>query len=66
VSSTSTPTTSRERFGDWNSPKATLVAARWVTARRDELLALGAGIAFETVFSTREKVEFIAPAKARG
>lgn len=56
----------RERFGDWNSPTATLDAARWVTARRDELLALGEGIAFETVFSTREKVEFIARAKARG
>lgn len=28
----------RERFGDWNSPQASLDAARWTTARREELL----------------------------
>ena len=56
----------QHRFGDWNSPTATLDAARWVTARREELLARGEGIAFETVFSSAEKVAFIARAKARG
>jgi predicted ABC-type ATPase len=45
----------RDRFGDWNSPEATLKAARWTTQRREELLAQRAGIAFETVFSTEEK-----------
>jgi predicted ABC-type ATPase len=56
----------RDRFGDWNSPEAVLDAARWTDARREELLALGVGIAFETVFSTDAKVEFLARAKDQG
>lgn len=56
----------RDRFGDWNSPTAVAQAATWVTARREELLASGRGIAFETVFSTPEKVEFLSRAKAAG
>lgn len=56
----------RDRFGDWNSPKAVLEAARWTEARREELLAAGDGIAFETVFSSAAKVDFVARAKARG
>lgn len=36
----------RDRFGDWNSPAAILDAARWVAARREEVLARGEGIAF--------------------
>ncbi len=50
----------RDRFGDWNSPQAVLDAARRVTARREELLTQGAGIAFETVFSAPDKVDFVA------
>jgi predicted ABC-type ATPase len=56
----------RDRFGDWNSPQAVLDAARWTEARREELLAAGEGIAFETVFSSAGKVDFVARAKARG
>lgn len=56
----------RDRFGDWNSPQAMLEAARWTTARREDLLARGEGIAFETVFSSMEKLEFVARARARG
>ena len=56
----------RDRFGDWNSPQAVLDAARWTDARREELLSLGAGIAFETVLSTPAKIDFIARAKDRG
>ena len=56
----------RDRFGDWNHPDAVLNAARWTTARREELLATRAGIAFETVLSTDEKVDFIARAKDAG
>jgi predicted ABC-type ATPase len=56
----------RDRFGDWNSPEAVLQAARWTSARRDELLAQGAGIAFETVFSTVEKVDFLLRARRGG
>lgn len=56
----------RDRFGDWNSPEAVLEAARWTTARREELLAARQGIAFETVFSTDDKLDFVARAKAAG
>jgi predicted ABC-type ATPase len=56
----------RDRFGDWNSPEATLQAARWVSARREELLARDEGIAFETVFSAPDKVDFLSRAKASG
>jgi predicted ABC-type ATPase len=56
----------RDRFGDWNSPEASLQAAQWTAARREDLLSERAGIAFETVFSTHEKVDFLARAKACG
>jgi len=56
----------RDRFGDWNSPEATLEAARWTTARREALLAVHQGIAFETVFSTDDKLDFVVRAKAAG
>ena len=47
----------RERFGDWNSPAAVLDAARWTEARREELLAARASVAFETVLSSEGKIE---------
>lgn len=56
----------RDRFGDWNSPEAVLEAARWTANRRAQLLAAHQGIAFETVFSTVDKVDFVASAKAAG
>lgn len=56
----------RDRFGDWNAPEAVLDAARWAEARREELLALRAGIAFETVFSAPDKVAFLARARDAG
>lgn len=56
----------RDRFGDWNSPESTLQAARWTTSRREELLARGEGIAFETVFSAPDKLSFVARAIERG
>ncbi len=56
----------RDRFGDWNSPEAVLSAARWTDNRREELLAGGRGIAFETVFSSSEKVEFLIRARRAG
>jgi predicted ABC-type ATPase len=56
----------RDRFGDWNSPTAVLEAARWTTARRDELLSQRAGMAFETVFSADEKVDFLGRARDAG
>ncbi len=56
----------RDRFGDWNSPGAVLAAAQWAEARREELLAASAGIAFESVLSTPSKIDFLARAKQRG
>jgi predicted ABC-type ATPase len=56
----------RDRFGDWNSPEAVLSAARWAESRREELLAKRAGIAFETVLSAPDKIDFLSRAKAAG
>jgi len=56
----------RDRFGDWNSPDAVLKAAEWTKGRREELLAQRAGIAFETVLSTNEKIDFLVRAKDSG
>jgi predicted ABC-type ATPase len=56
----------RDRFGDWNSPDAVAKAATWAAERREELLAADQGIAFETVFSRDDKVDFVRRAKAKG
>jgi predicted ABC-type ATPase len=56
----------RDRYGDWNSPDAVLSAARWVDARREDLLAAGQGIAFETVLSIEAKLDFLRRAKTGG
>jgi predicted ABC-type ATPase len=56
----------RDRFGSWNDEDAVRSAARWTTERREELLAASAGIAFETVFSASDKVDFVARAKDAG
>lgn len=56
----------RDRFGDWNSPEAVRNAAVWTTARREELLARGDGIAFETVLSAPDKIDFIDRARVKG
>ena len=52
-----------ERFGGWNNPEAVLQAARWATERRESLLAQDQGMAFETVFSAPDKLEFLRRAK---
>lgn len=56
----------RDRFGDWNSPDAVLSAARWTAERREELLASSQGIAFETVLSADDKIDFMRRARAAG
>jgi predicted ABC-type ATPase len=56
----------KDRFGDWNSPDAVLKAAAWTKQRREELLEARSGIAFETVMSTDEKIDFVARAKDAG
>ena len=56
----------QERFGGWNSPDAVLAAAQWTTERRETLLAQGRGIAFETVMSALDKIDFMRRAKELG
>ncbi len=56
----------RDEFGDWNSPKAILQAADLAQARRESCLESGASLAFESVFSGQDKVDFLERAKRRG
>jgi predicted ABC-type ATPase len=58
--------TARDRFGDWNAPAAVIQAADWCAERREALLAARAGIAFETVFSAPDKLDFIERARIAG
>ena len=54
------------RFGDWNDPDAVLKAAQEATRQRHECLRQRSSFAFETVFSTTEKMEFLRKAKDAG
>jgi predicted ABC-type ATPase len=56
----------RDVFGDWNSPDAVLKAAQLASERREICLRRGASMAFESVLSAPDKVEFIERAKAKG
>jgi len=56
----------QQEFGDWNSPEAVIKAANRAKEMREDFLAGLKSMAFETVFSTKEKVEFVARAKAAG
>ncbi|MBU1664701.1 MAG: AAA family ATPase [Gammaproteobacteria bacterium] len=56
----------RDEFGDWNSPKAILQAANLAQSRRERCLESNASLAFESVFSGQDKVDFLERAKLRG
>lgn len=56
----------RDRFGDWNSPDAVLKAAQLADAMRENALAAGQSLAFETVFSTPAKLDYLRRAKQAG
>lgn len=56
----------RDRFGDWNAPEAVLQAARLADSMREEALAAGQSLAFETVLSTEGKLDYLRRAKAAG
>ena len=49
----------QERFGDWNSPAAVLKAAQHAKRIREGCLESRQSLAFETVFSTDEKLSFV-------
>lgn len=56
----------RDEFGDWNSPNAILKAAQFASQLREKYLANGQSMAFETVFSAPDKVEFLYRAHQQG
>ena len=56
----------QDRFGDWNAPEAVLKAARHAERIRENCLDARRSLAFETVFSTDEKVDFVRRSIAGG
>ena len=56
----------QDAYGDWNDPQAVLRAAREASRRRNLCLEQGRSLAFETVFSTEEKLEFVRRAMSAG
>ncbi len=56
----------QEEFGDWNNPASVLQAVEKADKIREECLAEGNGLLFETVLSTSEKVDCIRRAKEAG
>ena len=56
----------QERFGDHNDPRAVLEAARYAEAVRKNCIAAHESLAFETVFSAQDKLDFLCEAKDSG
>lgn len=49
----------RDEFGDWNAPDAVMQAARRSAEIRENCLTEGRSLAFETVLSAPDKMDFI-------
>jgi predicted ABC-type ATPase len=56
----------QERFGGWNDPKAIVQAADFVAEAREAALAKRESLAFETVFSAPDKLDYVRRAKQAG
>jgi len=56
----------KEQFGDWNSPDAVIKAANRAEEVREKCLKEGRSLAFETVLSMPDKIDFIQRAKQAG
>jgi predicted ABC-type ATPase len=56
----------QDRFGGWNDHKAIVQAANFVAAAREAALARRESIAFETVFSAQDKLDYVRRAKRAG
>ncbi|WP_303785957.1 zeta toxin family protein [Azovibrio restrictus] len=56
----------RDQFGDWNAPTAIVQAAEQSQEIRERCLRDRQSLAFETVLSSPDKVDFIKRAKAAG
>ena len=56
----------QDNFGDWNSLDAVMKAAKEATRLRYDCLERKVRFVFETVFSSKEKLEFLQKAHAEG
>jgi len=56
----------QRKFGDWNNKECVLKAAKLADEIREKCLIEKQDLLFETVLSTREKVDYISRAKANG
>jgi predicted ABC-type ATPase len=56
----------RDEFGDWNAPDAVRKAAARASEVRERCLVQGRSLAFETVLSMPDKIEFMQRAKQAG
>lgn len=56
----------RDELGDWNNPEVVLRAANLAEQRRYAALSAGRSLAFETVFSSPEKLGFVRRAMEAG
>lgn len=56
----------QRELGDWNDPSAVLKAAQLATERRETCLRERRSLAFETVFSAPDKVDFVRRGMAAG
>jgi predicted ABC-type ATPase len=56
----------QDMFGDWNSPDAVMQAARYAADRREDCIANGRSLIFETVLSAPDKILFVERAKQQG
>lgn len=56
----------QQELGDWNDPKAVLEAARLATERREACLSERRSLAFESVFSSPDKLDFVRRSVAAG
>lgn len=56
----------QEKFGDWNSIDAVMQSVKYCEELREQCLAEGRSLIFETVLSVRDKVDFICRAIEAG
>ena len=56
----------QDRFGDWNSPEAVMQAAQYCERERETCLHNKQSLIFETVLSSKGKVDFIRRAREVG
>lgn len=56
----------KEKFGSWDSYESVIKAAEYSKELRYQLIEKRKNIAFETVFSTQEKIDYIIHAKNNG